>query len=80
MINANLLRAKFVERGFTQGQIASALGIAQKTLSRKMSNGKFNLDEANQMIKLLKIENPARYFFANDVACQDTSGSGGEDR
>ena len=34
----------------------------------KMNNGKFGLDEATRMIKVLKIEKPDSYFFTDTVA------------
>ena len=68
MINANLIKAKIVENGMTQGQVAKEIGMTAKTFCDKMRTGKFGLDEADKMIKLLKIEEPARYFFTNIVA------------
>lgn len=68
MINANLIRAKIVENGMTQEQVAKEMGISAKTFSIKMNNGKFGLHEAEKLIKILKIEEPARYFFANKVS------------
>jgi len=68
MINTNLIRAKIVENGMTQKQVAQAIGMTAKTFTDKMKTGKFRLDEADKMIELLKIENPERYFFANTVA------------
>lgn len=67
MINAKLIRAKIVENGMTQEQVAKSIGMCAKTFSLKMNNGKFGLDEAEKMIKVLKIEDPNRYFFANTV-------------
>jgi transcriptional regulator with XRE-family HTH domain len=66
MINANLIRAKIVENGMKQAEVAAAMGISSKTFSLKMSSGKFGLDEAEKMIRILKIENPERYFFAKE--------------
>lgn len=68
VINANLIRAKIAENGMTQEQVAKEMGISAKTFSIKMNNGKFGLHEAEKMIKILKIEEPARYFFANKVS------------
>lgn len=65
MINANLIRGKIVENGLTQAEVAAQIGMSAKTFSLKMNNGKFGLDEVDKMIRLLKIEEPLRYFFAN---------------
>lgn len=67
MINANKIRARIVELGMTQKQLAEMIGISEKTLSVKMNNGKFGLDEADKMIKVLKIEQPEKYFFTKEV-------------
>lgn len=67
MLNANLIRAKIMENGMTQAEVAAKIGMSAKTFSLKMSSGKFGLDEADKMIRLLKIEKPELYFFANEV-------------
>ena len=74
MINANLIRAKIVEKGMNQKIVAEKIGMSEKTFSIKMNNGKFGLDEAERLIQLLEIDQPIKYFFAKDVACEETSG------
>ena len=66
MINTNLIRAKIVENGKTQAQVAKEIGMSPKTFSIKMNSGKFGLDEADKMISLINIEKPELYFFANE--------------
>ena len=68
MINANKIRARIVELGMNQAQVAEKIGMSAKTFSIKMNNGKFGLDEAERMIDVLKIDKPIDYFFTNDVA------------
>ena len=51
----------------TQEQVAKQIGMCAKTFSLKMKSGKFGLDEVEKMIKVLKIEDPNRYFFATKV-------------
>lgn len=68
MINANKIRARIVEKGMTQKIVAEKIGMSEKTFSIKMNNGKFGLDEADRMIKILEIDKPDEYFFTNDVA------------
>lgn len=67
MINANLIRAKIVEHGLTQQQVAEMIGMSKKTFSLKMKNGKFGLDEAQKMVDLLQIDQPEKYFFGMKV-------------
>lgn len=68
MINANKLRARIVEMGMTQKEVAEKIGMSEKTFSIKINNGKFGLDEAEKMIDLLHIEQPEKIFFSNGVA------------
>ncbi len=68
MINANLIKAKIVEKGMTQQQVAEKIGMSAKTFSIKMNNGKFGLDEAEKLIVLLQIDQPEKYFFKDVVA------------
>lgn len=65
MIKINKLKARFVEKGYTQQEIAKELGITDVTLSRKLNRGVFNSDEIYKMIILLDIENPTEIFFAD---------------
>ena len=67
MINANLIRARIVELGMKQAQVAAQMNMSAKTFSIKMKNGKFGLDEADRMIDILKLEQPERYFFQQKV-------------
>lgn len=65
MLNKNLLKAEWVKKGYTQNDVAKILGITPKTLCLKLKRGSFGLDEAETLIKKLKIENPADIFFAS---------------
>lgn len=67
MINANLIRARIVELGMNQEQVAKEMKISPKTFSIKMKTGAFGLNEADKMIRILKITEPAKYFFAQEV-------------
>ncbi|GAA2983552.1 DUF739 family protein [Finegoldia magna] len=64
MIKTNRLKARFVEKGYTQQDIARELGITDVTLSRKLNRGVFNSDEIYKMIVLLDIKDPTEIFFA----------------
>ena len=67
MIDVNGLKAYIVKNGLTQKDVASKLGISPKTFYTKMQTGKFGLDEATEMTKILSIENPSAIFFASQV-------------
>ncbi len=75
MLNPNMLRAKIAENGMTQKEVASRIGMSEKTFSLKIKNGKFGLDEADQLIKLLNIDRPELVFFAQQVTCEATKGA-----
>ena len=64
MVNTNKLRGLIVENGLSQGDVAKAIGITPKAFYVKMKNGVFKTNEAEKMIKLLHIKNPAEIFFA----------------
>ena len=62
-INKNLYRAALAKAGYTQEQLAKALGIAESTLIRKVKNDAITMDEANKIIGILKIDDPSSVFF-----------------
>lgn len=59
-MQANRLRGKIVEAGFSQQSLAARLGMSKNTLSNKI-NGKtpFNLDEAKKICCILGIRDDA---------------------
>ena len=61
-MNTAKLRGIIAERGFSQREVAKQIGISEKTFYSKMKNGVFGTDEAERMIELLKIEDPATIF------------------
>ena len=62
------LRGIIAERGFSQRGVAKMLGISEKTFYAKMKNGTFWTDEAECMIRLLRIDDPVGVFFTTPVA------------
>lgn len=66
-INKNLYRAALAKAGYTQEQLAKALGIAESTLIRKVKNDAITMDEANKIIGILKIDDPSSVFFTQIV-------------
>ncbi len=63
-MNTAKLRGIIAERGFSQREVAKQIGISEKTFYSKMKNGVFGTDEADRMIELLKIEDPAAIFLS----------------
>lgn len=67
MVDRNALRAEIVRNGLTQKDVAKMIGISEKTFISRMNKGAFGTDEAEIMIRELKIKNPAKIFFAKRV-------------
>ncbi len=66
-MNINKLKGLFVEKGYTQKDIAKELGMTTETLRRRMNSEIFNSDEINKLIDILDIKEPMEIFFANKV-------------
>lgn len=66
MIKTDKLKGLIVENGYTQTDVAKAIGITPKTFYLKMKEGVFGSDEIEVMIELLKIEDPVKIFFAKE--------------
>lgn len=67
MVNVQKLKAAIVEKGFTYGEVAEALGMSRKVWADRMNSRKFNSDEMYKLIKKLDITDPMSIFFADDV-------------
>lgn len=64
MILTQELKGIMAAEGFSQRQVAQALGMSDKTFYKKMKRGVFKSNEMEKMIALLHIQNPGRIFFA----------------
>lgn len=65
-MNVARLKGIIAENGLSQRDVAKAIGMSEKTFYTKMKKGKFGIDEADAMINLLKIENPAAIFLTTE--------------
>lgn len=63
MVATEKLRGIIAEQGLSQRQVAKKLGMTEKTFYSKMKKGVFGTDEVDQMIALLRIDNPVEIFF-----------------
>lgn len=61
-MNTAKLKGIIAERGYSQREVAKAIGVTEKTFYNKMKKGVFGTDEATAMIELLEIKNPADIF------------------
>lgn len=64
MIRTDKLKGIIVENGYSQNDVAKAIGITPKTFYNKMKKGVFGSDEIQTMIEMLHIEDPVSIFFA----------------
>ncbi|WP_035293824.1 helix-turn-helix transcriptional regulator [Clostridium sp. KNHs214] len=71
MVNTLKLKARIMELGLTQKDIAEKLNLAAPTVSQKINNIRaMSLEEAFTLSKILKIDISEfdKYFFCNGVA------------
>jgi len=66
LIRTDKLLGKIAEKGYTQTDMAKAIGVTPKTFYSKMKAGVFGSDEIEIMIDKLSIEDPAAIFFARE--------------
>ena len=64
MTATNLLKAKLIEMGFNQEDIAIMLNISRQSFFNKLHNRtEFKASEIELLCSVLKIENKDAYFF-----------------
>ncbi len=69
MFDKNKFKAQIVLMGMTSKELAEKLGINESTLYRKVNNnGNFTREEISAITAILRIENPAEIFFAEELA------------
>ena len=66
MIRTDKLLGKIAEKGYSQKDMAEAIGVTPKTFYQKMKIGVFGSDEIEVMIDKLSIEDPVAIFFARE--------------
>lgn len=71
MVNTLKVKARMVEFGFTQQDVAKALKLASSTVSQKLNNVRpMYLKEADILADMLKIDTMqfGEYFFTSNIA------------
>lgn len=71
MVNTKKIKARLVELGLTQDDLARKMGLATCTINQKLNNIRpLKLSEANMIAKILDIDDVdfKSYFFAEPVA------------
>ncbi len=65
--NSKKLRGRMIEKGFTQLDMANALGITYQAFSYKLNNkSSFKVSEIMKMCEILEISDKDTYFFVNN--------------
>lgn len=65
MTATNKLKAKMVEAGITQAELAKILGISYQAMNYKINNrSEFKVSEIEAVASALEIRNKDEYFFA----------------
>ena len=64
MLDVKALKAEIVRNGYTQYDVAQAVGISPRTFTRRLQEKDFGIKEIEIMIELLKIKEPSDIFFA----------------
>lgn len=65
--NTSKLKARIIEMGLTQEQIAKILNISYQTLSYKINNKTdFKASEIQTLCEILKITDKDKYFFCSE--------------
>ena len=70
MINANKIRGRIVELGYSQGTVAERMGIRQPTLSQKLNGIRpMDVQDVEKLAEILQIDvkDFGDYFFYNPV-------------
>lgn len=65
-MNRAKLRGIIAERGMSMREVAKELNMSEKTFYNKMKKGVFGTDEAEAMVALLNIRDPASVFLASE--------------
>lgn len=67
MLDVRKFKAKLVENGITNAQMAALIGVSERTFYSRLKKKEFGSDEIEIMMNVLKIENPKEIFFASEV-------------
>lgn len=67
MLDRNLFKAELVKNGYTFKTMAEAIGISERTFSKRVKTGDFGSAEIDAMLPLLHLDDPRAIFFAQLV-------------
>lgn len=64
MVKLNEIRGLIASNGLTQQKLAKMLNISNKTMTNRIKKGNYRIGEVEELIKILKIDNPISIFFS----------------
>lgn len=64
MVKLNEIKGLIASNGLTQQKLAKMLNISNKTMTNRIKKGNYRISEVEEMIKILKIDNPISIFFS----------------
>ena len=73
MLNVSEFRVAMFRKGYTVKELASILGISEKTFYSRLKNKRFGTEEIEQLIPLLEISDPMAIFFDGLVTSKVTN-------
>ena len=65
-MNIAKLRRAIAESGLSEAEIATELGMSCSELNMKIDECWLGIDDAEILIRILKIENPVEVFFGSE--------------
>jgi len=63
VVDTNKLKGLIVERGLTQTEVYSRMGLSKRQWQGRIEKKKFDSDDMMQLISILDIDNPSPIFF-----------------
>ena len=66
MVNTNLLKARIIELGYTQGYVAEQMCISYQSFNYKLNNSngrEFTVSEIDKLCKILKIKKKDAHLY-----------------
>ena len=67
MTDLKKLKREIFDNGYNNSSFAEAIGMSKPTFSRRMKNGKFTTDEAERIIRVLRLKQPYKIFFVKKL-------------
>lgn len=67
MINQKILREMWINKGYTQDEVAKEIGLQVRTFRNRIKKGTLTTNDIDRLVDLLDIKNPTPIFFIQCV-------------